>query len=256
MLLYIAGTDYPSVQQVVSLTPQSASVQEVEVPVIPDDVFEANETFVLFFNVRSSIRRRIGIEFSNEAQVTILNDDGELFMIKQCCVLIYCMLFVVVVVNLEGGSPDATEGSNYTAFVSAEPTNLMTSFDVIVETYMCGECLAATRKIVNSISVLMVLFFSADLDYIPVSEVVTLGPENASEEITIAILEDIYDEEDNEVVCFRLILPEDNQAFGVQLGAFDMNFTITDDSCKEVYFVLLLIICLLYSQCLQLNCFH
>jgi len=157
------------------------------------------------------------------------------------------MLFVVVVVNLEGGSPDTTEGSSYTAFVSAEPTNLMTNFDVLVETYMCGECLAATRKIVNSISALMVLFFLADLDYIPVSKVVTLGPENTSEEVTIAILEDIYDEEDNEVVCFRLILPEDNQAFGVQLGVFDMNFTITDDTCKEVYIVWLLILCLLYS---------
>jgi len=81
-ILYIAGTDYPSAQQTISLTPQSASVQEVEVPVFPDDVFEANETFVLLFNVRSSVQRRIGVEFFNEAAlVTILNDDGELFII-------------------------------------------------------------------------------------------------------------------------------------------------------------------------------
>jgi len=77
---------------VISLTPQSASVQKVEIPVLPDDVFEGNETFILVFDVRGSIQRRTGIEFFNEAQVTILNDDGKLFIIKQCCVLVYCML--------------------------------------------------------------------------------------------------------------------------------------------------------------------
>jgi len=143
--------------------------------------------------------------------------------------------FVVVVVNLEGGSADVTEGGNYSVFVSVEPTTLLASFDVIVETYMCGEHLAASCKIINNCSVLNNLFITANLDYIPVSKIVTLGPENTSEEIVIAILEDIFVEEDDEVVCFRLILPEENQVFGVQLGIFNMNFTITDDTRKNVY---------------------
>ena len=75
------------------------------------------------------------------------------------------------------------------------------------------------------------------MDYIPVKKTVTLGPENTSEEITITILEDIYDEADNEVVCLRLILPEDNQAIGTQLAVSMMNFTIMDDNCKDTYYV-------------------
>ena len=76
-LYTVAGTDYPSAQQAISLTPQSASVQIVEIPVFPDYVFETDETFVLIFNVRSSVRSKNDIEFNNEAQVTILDDDGK-----------------------------------------------------------------------------------------------------------------------------------------------------------------------------------
>lgn len=51
--------------------------------------------------------------------------------------------------NLRAGFGDATEGSDFSVFVSVEPTNLMTSFDVIIETYVCGDLLAATRKTTN-----------------------------------------------------------------------------------------------------------
>ena len=61
----------------------------------------------------------------------------------------------MVFVNLQDGSANPTEGGNYSVLVSVKPTNLTTNFDVNVETYMCGECLAAIRKIINSISVLI-----------------------------------------------------------------------------------------------------
>ena len=77
-----ARTDYDSTQQTISLTPESASVQKVEIPVIPDDLFEADEIFFLLFDVRRSTERDTGIEFANRAQVTILNDDGKSYAIE------------------------------------------------------------------------------------------------------------------------------------------------------------------------------
>ena len=39
-----------------------------------------------------------------------------------------------------------TEGNSYVVHIGVEPTTLMASFDVIVQTYSCGGYSTATRK--------------------------------------------------------------------------------------------------------------
>ena len=39
-----------------------------------------------------------------------------------------------------------TEGNSYVVHIGVEPTSLMASFDVIVQTYSCGGYSTATRK--------------------------------------------------------------------------------------------------------------
>ena len=52
----------------------------VELRVEPDDVFEANETFVLTLFVPISIRRRQNLVLMDERPVvTIVNDDSKLY---------------------------------------------------------------------------------------------------------------------------------------------------------------------------------
>lgn len=70
------------------------------------------------------------------------------------------------------------------------------------------------------------------MDYVLVNKTVTLGEENTSEEIMITVLEDIYTESNDEVVCLRLVLPERSQVAGVLLNLSDVNFTITDNDGK------------------------
>jgi len=82
-----------------------------------------------------------------------------------------------------------------------------------------------------------------------VNRVVTLGPDNTSEEVVVAVLEDIYDEADNEMVCLRLIFPENSQGIGAQFGISDLNFTITDrDDCRKYYIACCHMICFFHSQ--------
>ena len=65
----------------------------------------------------------------------------------------------------------------------------------------------------------------------PINQTVTFGPGDTSAEIKIIVLEDIFTESDEEVVCFRLVLPERSQAAGVLLNSSsNMNFTIVDDN--------------------------
>jgi len=63
---------------------------------------------------------------------------------------------------------------------------------------------------------------------LPVNQTVTLGPGNTDEQITIDVLEDIFTESNDEVVCVRIILPETSQAAGVLLNSSETNFTIID----------------------------
>lgn len=54
-----------------------------------------------------------------------------------------------VTVNLQSQVSAVTEGTNYTAninVINVEPTTLMTTVDVIVQTYSCGGCKGANRK--------------------------------------------------------------------------------------------------------------
>ena len=66
------------------------------------------------------------------------------------------------------------------------------------------------------------------MDYTPINQTVTLGPDNTLEEITISVLEDIFTESNDEIVCVRVVLPDSSQAAGVLLNSSDTNFTIID----------------------------
>ena len=67
----------------------------------------------------------------------------------------------------------------------------------------------------------------------PINQTVTFGPGETSEEITVIVLEDVFAESDEEVVCIRLALPERSQAAGVLLNSSsNVNFTIVDDNGK------------------------
>ena len=59
-----------------------------------------------------------------------------------------------------------------------------------------------------------------------------MGPGNTVELITINVLEDIFTESNDEVVCVRIILPERSQVPGVLLSVSDTNFTIIDTNGK------------------------
>ena len=60
--------------------------------------------------------------------------------------MIVLMCFTDVTVNLQSQISTVTEGSTYVFNVNVEPTTLMASFDVLVQTYFCGGCNGANRK--------------------------------------------------------------------------------------------------------------
>ena len=64
----------------------------------------------------------------------------------------------------------------------------------------------------------------------PINQTVTLGPDNTVEEIMISVLEDIFTESNDEIVCVRVVLPESSQTAGVLLNSSDANFTIIDSN--------------------------
>lgn len=72
----------------------------------------------------------------------------------------------------------------------------------------------------------------AGTDYMPIDQTVTLGPGNTVEEIMISVLEDIFTESNDEVVCVRIVLPERSQVAGALLNSSDTNFTIIDNNRK------------------------
>ena len=66
----------------------------------------------------------------------------------------------------------------------------------------------------------------------PVNQTVTLGPGNTVAQFMISVLEDIFTESNDEVVCVRIVLPERSQVAGVLLNSSDTNFTIIDNNRK------------------------
>ena len=66
----------------------------------------------------------------------------------------------------------------------------------------------------------------------PVNQTVNLGPGNTVAEIMISVLEDIFTESNDEVVCVRIVLPERSQVAGALLNSSDTNFTIIDNNRK------------------------
>ena len=64
----------------------------------------------------------------------------------------------------------------------------------------------------------------------PINQTVTLGPDNTVEKIMISVLEDIFTESNDEIVCVRVVLPESSRAAGVLLNSSDANFTIIDSN--------------------------
>lgn len=70
----------------------------------------------------------------------------------------------------------------------------------------------------------------AGMDYVPINQTVNLGPDNTVGVIRISVLEDIFTESNDEIVCVRVVLPESSQAAGVLLNSSDANFTITDSN--------------------------
>ena len=51
-----------------------------------------------------------------------------------------------VTVNLQPQVSAVAEGGTYVANITVEPTTLMATFDVIVQTYFCDGCNGANRK--------------------------------------------------------------------------------------------------------------
>ena len=137
-------------------------------------------------------------------------------------------------VNLQSQVSAITEGDTYLVNVNVEPTTLMASFDVIVQTYSCGGCNGANRKrrYLQTNTFYFINNLIAGTDYVPVNQTVTLGPGNTVEEIMISVLEDIFTESNDEVICVRIALPERSQAAGALLNSSDTNFTIIDSNRK------------------------
>ena len=59
---------------------------------------------------------------------------------------LYITYYTDVMVMFQSQVNAVTEGNSYVAHISVEPTSLMASFDVIVQTYSCGGYSTATRK--------------------------------------------------------------------------------------------------------------
>ena len=60
-------------------------------------------------------------------------------------VMLLCYIIAGVTVSLRSQVKSVIEGNDYVANIGIEPTDLMTSFDVIVETYSCGGSIEANR---------------------------------------------------------------------------------------------------------------
>jgi len=79
-----ASTDYPTFAGIVTFEAGSTSERSIEVRVEPDDVFEANETFVLTLFVPLSVRSSQNLEVTDDRPVvTIVNDDSKLCAVIQ-----------------------------------------------------------------------------------------------------------------------------------------------------------------------------
>ena len=75
---FIASTDYPTNPGMVVFEAGSTS-EIVELSVIPDDVFETNETYVLTLFVSRNVRMSQNLIFMDSVPVvTIVNDDSKL----------------------------------------------------------------------------------------------------------------------------------------------------------------------------------
>ena len=75
----IASTDYPTNPGMDVFEPGSTSEIIVELSVIPDDVFETNETYVLTLFVQRNVRMRQDLILMDTVPVvTIVNDDSKL----------------------------------------------------------------------------------------------------------------------------------------------------------------------------------
>ena len=59
--------------------------------------------------------------------------------------MLLCYIIVDVTVSLRSQVKSVIEGNDYVANIGFEPTDLMTSFEVIVETYSCGGSTGANR---------------------------------------------------------------------------------------------------------------
>ena len=69
----------------------STSEMTVELRVVPDGVFETNETYVLTLFVPRSVRQRQSLIIPNDVPViTIINDDSKLYPV---CVLIHIVFY-------------------------------------------------------------------------------------------------------------------------------------------------------------------
>ena len=76
----VASTDYPTTPGTITFEAGSTSERSAELTVVPDDVFETNETFVLNLFVPGTIRRRQNLLVTLERPVvTIVNDDSKFY---------------------------------------------------------------------------------------------------------------------------------------------------------------------------------
>lgn len=85
LLCLIASTDYPTIPGMAEFVAGPTSEMTVELSVLPDSIFETNETYVLTLFVPRSDREQNNLELlDTKPVVTIINDDSKLYSV---CVL-------------------------------------------------------------------------------------------------------------------------------------------------------------------------
>ena len=90
--MFSAVTDYVTAQNTVNFKAGSTSERKVEIIVVPDDDFEANETYILTLVIRRSVLTRLNLVLMNsETLVTIENDDSKCTKVYSCVCMYICI---------------------------------------------------------------------------------------------------------------------------------------------------------------------
>lgn len=97
--MFSAVTDYATTQNTIVFEVGSTSESKAEIIVMPDVVFETNETYILSLFIRRSTINRLNLMLMNsEALVTIENDDSEYINVHVCT---YAYTYIATCVHIQ-----------------------------------------------------------------------------------------------------------------------------------------------------------